>query len=205
MNKVEGTVNLSISELDNLRSKISSLEQEKTDLLKHSKEVSIKLKIEEKYTSYKQVDDYSSFSSIGSYRSRYGIPQKLIHEDQYRIIEENTSYMGLEEVISDLRKKEENKVIEKLGSLERQILSLKEKEQNLITKQSEEISQLHKKYKEEDDKTFKINQDHISNLKNQIAALEGKEVDYTKDQIIYKLQQEIETLKMKKSFWSFLN
>jgi len=207
--KIEGTVNLSISELDNLRNQITTLTVERDDLKKHAKEVQITIVYDESSMSYRSVNDYNSYrESVETYCGRRcpgGIPQKMEGYKTYANIDKKISYIGLDDVRKEIQKEEEEKVIEKLGNLERQILELKKKEQELRTKQSETIISLNKLH---EDSLFQIHKDYNKTINLQdkrILELEGKEVDYTKDEIISKLKQEIEQLKLKQSFWSFLH
>ena len=204
--KIEGTVQLSVSELDNLRNKINQLTLEKEELLKHSKEVKINLVVEEnKYTTQFNWD----------HRIGYLEPTTKVVKDK-TLIEESIKYVGLDEVISNLTKEAEEKVIEKIGNLDREIINLKTKEQNLITsykqtlidkskEHQDTIKKLQNAFKEEKEKLILQHEESIKNLQAEINVLKGVVEDKTKDDTIRRLQAELESIKLKKSFWGFLH
>lgn len=206
MNKVEGSVSLSISELDNLRTQISTLTEEKRELQKHTKEVNLRILVEEDCYSSRVVDDYDAYSKLDDRNKfHWNIPKKLEHIKNKRVINESSSYIGLDDIIKEIKIEEESKVIEKLGSLERQIIALKKQEQTLITKHSENINEIIETHKVFNKKQEEEHKKQVDEFIAKIAILEKTEVDLTKDQEIYKLKQEIENLKMKKGFWGFIH
>lgn len=194
--KTEGTVNLSITELDNLRNKISTLTAEKEELLKHVKEVRINLVVEESYNDFVKIPTWDSRGFGSAYRTE-------LHQGR-RILQNSEQYVNLQEVIAELKLKEESKVIEKLGSLDRQIIFLKEQIEKLKTKHQKEIVEINNKHKEDVDSLLNQSKDKINDLNKEINSLKGIVADKTKDEIISSLQQEIELLKLQGGFWGFL-
>lgn len=203
--KTEGTVSLSVSELDRLRTQISDLTKERNNLLLHAKEVKLNILVEDSYLSSGSAYDWENARYNTRTWGGASLPKKIEALKRKRILEQSSSYIGLDETIQEIRKEEEQKVIQKLGELERTILDLQRGEQQLKTdhkKKLDEVNGEWRKQLEAQDKANKTEQD----LKQaEIDRLNGVVTDKTKDQEIAELKRAIETLKLKKSFWGFIH
>lgn len=211
--KVEGSVTLSISELDNLRAEIKNLTEEKEDLLKHQGKVLVNLTVTEKYSSYDTVSAGSTWDSVlRCSRDLY----KVVEKQGYRLINESHQYVSLDDVKKDIEEEARAAVIEEIGKLQRTVSSLRRDIEDLKTVHANQVSTLTNVYQKEKEKLELEYEEHINTLKKNhantvtelqktIDELNGFEVDRTKDEVIIKLQREIETLRLKKGFWGFLH
>ncbi len=203
--KVEGSVTVSITELDNLRGQISNLTVERNDLLEHAKEVKLSILVEEEWMSTKVVDDYDTYHNSGGARRFSGMPQKMVAVKEKRITSENVSYIGLSEVQQEIRQEEERRVKDKLFDLESRISRLQEAEKTLRRLQENTLREMREKQTEEVDKIQKENKERVEGLQKEIDTLNGVVQDKTKDEQIKDLQQQLEKLRLKKGFWGFIH
>jgi hypothetical protein len=206
--KTEGTVNLSISELDNLRTQIVELTKERDSLLSTQGKVFVQVTVTDKYASV----DYRDNTYYDHIEKRYKGHYESFIKPNYKEIGKTETYVNLEEVQKHIYEDAKSKVIEEMGALQREVNDLKRNIEKLKTDNYETQSKLKSTYEEEIQKIEKTKEEELRVLQNKIAELEGKEVDRTKDEIIEKLnkelatnKQEIEKLKLKKSFWGFLH
>jgi hypothetical protein len=207
--RTEGTVQLSINELDNLRNQITTLTTQNNQLLDKQGQVKVSITVTEKYGSYDVVErGRSSYSGVR-------LLETVVNE-KHRIIEQKEEYIKLEEIERKLYERAKETVQEELGTAIRKSDNLLREKEDLVTKHSKDISHIRKDYedilntKEENHKkqikTLEDdNRTEIEKLSNIIKELQGETVDYTKDQIIAKLEQRIQELETKKGFWGFLH
>lgn len=210
--KTEGTVNLSISELDNLRGQIVQLAKEKDALAETQGRVLVEVTVAEKYSSYESKrTDYNGYIRNRP-ANRYLDTYETVLRDEYRIIDKKETYVNLEKIEKNIYEDARHAVIEEIGGLQGQIEALQRSIHNAKTNQVKEINDLKEKQKEQIEILQKSKEKEINTLQKKIDELEGKEVDRTKDEIIQKLhkeveemKQEIEKTKLKKGFWGFLH
>lgn len=207
--KTEGTVQLSINELDNLRNQISTLTTQNNQLLEKQGQIKVSITVTEKYGSYDTIDHG---------RNGYSGVRMLEHvvKEKHRLLEQKEEYIKLEEVERKLYERAKETVQEELGTAVRKSDNLLREKQDLITQHKKDISHIRKDYEdilntieENHKKQIKTLEDNnkteIEKLSNIIKELQGETVDYTKDQIIAKLEQRIQELETKKGFWGFLH
>lgn len=202
--KIEGTVTVTISELDTLRQKITDLTTERNNLLEHVKQVKMCILVEEEYFSTRLVDDYQAYNDWGGPRRFSSIPQKHEAVKSKRIVKEDVFYIGLTDVQQEIRREEESKVQDKLYDLESKIKTLQNAEKDLRRLQEKTLQEMREKQTEEVDKLKKENKEKVDSLQKEIDTLNGVVADKTKDEKIRDLEEVIEKLKLKKSFWGFL-
>ena len=206
--KTEGTVQLSINELDNLRNQITTLTTQNNQLLDKQGQVRVNITVTEKYGSYDVVErGWNRYS---------GIMMETVVNEKHRIIEQKEEYIKLEDIERKLYERAKETVQEELGTAVRKNDSLLREKEDLIIKHSKELSKNRKQYenvvkdteekhKKEIETLKEKHKENVETLSNKIKELQGETVDYTKDQLIAQLQQKIQQLETKKGFWGFLH
>lgn len=192
---VQGSVTLSISELDNLRKQIENLRIEKDYLIKHSKEVKLNVIV----SSETGDCSVSQSSYIDRYKGR-----ELLPYTNYWVVRDSVEYIGLDDVIREIKKEQEVKVIEKLGNLERQVNSLKTKEQELITEQSKIVENLKKKHEDKFTSLHEQYKTEVEKLRKEIQLLKNPElINTSSEKIIEDLKLQVSKLH-NRNFWHYL-
>lgn len=199
--QAEGTVNLSISELDRLRTQIFTLTQERDALQLHAQEVKLRIVVEEEYLTTRSVDDYSRYDP----RNNWKIPHKLEAVKDKRILSQTETYIGLNEVKEELKKEAESNVINKLGELDRQIIELKNREEALKTAQVKKITEIEDSWNKQIQLTAELHKKELDIKQAEINQFKGVVDNKNKDAVIANLTQQIAELKLKKGFWSFIH
>lgn len=204
--KTEGTVQLSIAELDNLRGQILALTAEKEDLLKHQGEVRVAITVTEKYSSMDTVPEWNWAGDRSKQRYRFE------QSDKYRVIQENETYVNLDDVRKNIIEDARTSVITEMGTLERQADSLRRDIEKLRTNNQKDtihLNELHDKeiidVKQRCLDEIKLKQVEVDTKQSEVDRLNGVVADKTKDQIITELQQQLQELRLKKGFWRFLH
>lgn len=171
-------VTMPIIELDKLRKTIENQEAIIEEYKKNEKSVLLKVS-SSYYTSELQ-------HSFGHTPAFYKSVEKTVIEPP--------QYIGFEEVKEELKREDESKVIQDLGTKNRRIISLEKEIQNNKTEYQRNIDTLTHTHKIDLENREKIYNENSLKYENEIKKLKGELVDIGKDEKIDMLNRQIKGL-----------
>ena len=207
---IEGTVNLTVTQLDAIRERENNLKAELAELKKNEKVIRI------------EADIFDTYHGINEFNARkFGGGLGLLGAPEYRakrtLVTKEVSVHGMDEIIEALRKNEEEKVQTRLREAQMYTTQLQENITALTQKnEKEKLASKEAIVKKLDEQALKHKQEKdgllsdLRLLETENALLRGDEIEASKDFEIKQLKKKIEELgdrlyqETRKSWWDKL-